>query len=320
MNHERRVALIHLGQKTFSARHIRQQLELAGLQVTEAAVETAADADNVRLLLSEDVAVLNLGDCGFDPSVVIEALSQAYGNDRLIINDALIVDTLTGWERKRWLRHLLNKIDPAYSLLPEPAMEPAAEEKIWIAGVQAVWVLAASIGGPEAIREFLQAMPAQVPALFILAQHMSSDFQPMLREQLAASTALAVEIPWPGMALHAGQVVLAPPREKLLVTPTARVDLQPDTTTSVLTPSIDAVCEQALAQFPVVHMAVFSGMSTDGVAGAQQVTAAGGRVIVQTPESTVVDSIIQGVKSRLTPDFEGHPQTMARYVTETFNE
>ncbi len=316
MNHERRVALIHLGEKTASARQIREQLSLAGLHVIEMAMEREDAAPSLDGAQDEDVAILNLGNFAFDASAFIHQVSQAYG-DRLIINDALIVDRLTGWERKRWLRHLLHKIDPGFSVLPVANAPRPAYQKVAIPGVEAVWVLAASIGGPEVVREFLAALPDDLPALFILAQHLGGDFQPMLRQQLAAATRMPVEIPWPGLRLQAGMVVLAPPAEKLLIDEQGRVDLQPMTVSTTLTPSIDAVCELALNQLEQVHMAVFSGMSTDGVAGAQHVAAAGGKVIVQTPQSTVVDSIIQGVKSRLRPSFEGAPADMARYIAQS---
>jgi len=319
MNHERHVALIHLGKKTDSARQIREQLVLAGLQVTEAVIERATDASAVAARMAGDVAILNLGEVDFEASEVIDRISQAYG-DQLIVNDALIVDKLTGWERKRWLRHLLHKIDPAFSVLPTGAQAESEEARVSLAGVKALWVLAASIGGPEAIGEFLAGLPAGLPAIFIVAQHLGGDFQPMLRDQLRSSTDMPVEIPWPGMRLEPGTVVLAPGAEKLRMTRQGRVDLQPMEANPVLTPSIDAVCEAALAQFRPVNMAVFSGMSTDGVAGAQQVKAAGGTIIVQTPESTVMDSIIQGVKSRLTPDFEGRPVEMAQYVAQALQQ
>ncbi len=314
MSRERRVALIHLGKKTASADQIAIQLQQAGLAITEVNIGQKSDSGSLHKALNEDVVVVNLGSFDFDPGELIEQISTAYG-DQIIINDAQIVDRLTGWERKRWLRHLLHKIDPAYSMLPvEPLIVTSPVD---LADVEAVWVLAASIGGPESVREFLSVLPADVPFLFILAQHLGGDFQITLCNQLAGATSLKVEIPWPGMSLRSGMVVLAPAREKLLATPEGRVELQPLMTDSALTPSIDAVCETAIAQFKPVHMAVFSGMSTDGVAGAEQVVAAGGEVIVQTPESTVVDSIIQGVKARMRPAFEGTPAQMAEYLLQS---
>ncbi len=315
MNHERQLVLIHLGKKTASARQIREQLMLAGLQVTETVIETESDAVSFEPVSAGGVAILNLGELDFDASDWIDRINRAYG-DQLIINDALIVDKLTGWERKRWLRHLLHKIDPAFSVLPTASGAESGNQVVEIPGVNSVWVLAASIGGPEAIKEFLAALPANLPALFIVAQHLGGDFQPMLRDQLASSTAMPVEIPWPGMRIEPGMVLLAPPTEQLQWTLQGRVDLKPMQADPVLTPSIDAVCETALAHFRPVNMAIFSGMSTDGVAGAQQIKAAGGKIIVQTPDSTVMDSIIQGVKSRLSPDFEGRPAALAKYVAQ----
>lgn len=42
--------------------------------------------------------------------------------------------------------------------------------------VSNVWVMGASIGGPEAVREFLAELPKDCPALFLLAQHMGPEF------------------------------------------------------------------------------------------------------------------------------------------------
>jgi len=44
------------------------------------------------------------------------------------------------------------------------------------AELQHVFVLGASIGGPEAVREFLGALPPRFPALFVLVQHMGEEF------------------------------------------------------------------------------------------------------------------------------------------------
>jgi chemotaxis response regulator CheB len=317
MSHEHRVALIHLGPRTGSARQIKEQLAQAGLGITEVTIESEKDFPQLQKALVQQVAILNLGNYDFDETPVIDQTSTAYG-DRLVINDALIVDKLSGWERKRWLRHLLHKIDPAFSVLPDAGMPTVMTQPRHLSGIESVWVLAGSIGGPEAISAFLRALPADLPALFILAQHMGGDFQPMLRDQLAAVTTMPVELAWQGLPVQPASLILAPPRERMQVDEKGRLDLQPIEIESPLSPSIDAVCEMAVASFTPVNLAVFSGMSTDGVIGARKISQQGGQVIVQAPESTVIDSIIQGIKSRLQPDFEGLPEAMADYVKQSF--
>jgi two-component system chemotaxis response regulator CheB/chemosensory pili system protein ChpB (putative protein-glutamate methylesterase) len=54
------------------------------------------------------------------------------------------------------------------------------------AELQHVFVLGASIGGPEAVREFLGALPPRIPALFVLVQHMGDEFLELMSAQLAA--------------------------------------------------------------------------------------------------------------------------------------
>jgi len=47
-----------------------------------------------------------------------------------------------------------------------------------------VWVLAASLGGPAALKRFLQALPEGIQVGFIVVQHIDNNFIPVLRKIL----------------------------------------------------------------------------------------------------------------------------------------
>ena len=49
---------------------------------------------------------------------------------------------------------------------------------------QNIWVLGASLGGPDAIKQFLGELPANLPVAFILAQHLGANFMRLLAGQL----------------------------------------------------------------------------------------------------------------------------------------
>ncbi|MCB1578977.1 MAG: chemotaxis protein CheB, partial [Xanthomonadales bacterium] len=76
--------------------------------------------------------------------------------------------------------------------------------------VSRIWVLGASIGGPEAVREFLSHMPKNCPALFLLAQHMGAEFMDIMAQQLVRSTVLTVRTPSHGERVGHGDIVVVP--------------------------------------------------------------------------------------------------------------
>ena len=49
---------------------------------------------------------------------------------------------------------------------------------------QNIWVLGASLGGPEAVKQFLAELPGNLPVAFMLAQHLGASFMNLLAEQL----------------------------------------------------------------------------------------------------------------------------------------
>ncbi|MFI4969177.1 MAG: chemotaxis protein CheB [Lysobacterales bacterium] len=204
---------------------------------------------------------------------------------------------------------------PLEEAVAPTAMEAAGHEnrlETPQAKVRRVWVLGASIGGPEAVREFLAALPHDYPALFLLAQHLGDEFVDMLAKQLAQATALTVRTPTHGERVSHGEVIIMPVTQRLRVDPLGVVVVERDTEESAYRPSIDRVLRDAADRFGAnVGAIVFSGMSDDAVEGCRYLAARGGVIYAQHPDTCVVSTMIDGVCEAGLVKFLGSPQELA---------
>lgn len=179
--------------------------------------------------------------------------------------------------------------------------------------IQHVWVLGASIGGPEAVREFLAALPRDFPALFVLAQHLGDEFVEMMARQLGQASALQVRVPLHGERASHGEVLIAPTGQRLLVDRQGVVVLERNSAPTPFNPSIDRVlCDVADRFGSDAGAIIFSGMSTDAAAGCRHLFELGGVVRVQRPDTCVVSTMIDGVMAQGVVTYSGSPQELAQ--------
>jgi two-component system chemotaxis response regulator CheB/chemosensory pili system protein ChpB (putative protein-glutamate methylesterase) len=212
-------------------------------------------------------------------------------------------------------------------LMPlEEAVAPSAIEAVahenWFdpnatrvpkAKIRRVWVLGASIGGPEAVREFLADLPRDYPALFILAQHLGEEFVDMMARQLGQATTLPVRVPSHGERAGHGEVLIAPNSQRLLVDAQGVVVLERDATPTAFNPSIDRILRDVADRFGADAGAiVFSGMSTDALEGCRHVVAKGGTVYAQRQDTCVVSTMIDGIAEAALVSFFGSPRELAQ--------
>jgi two-component system chemotaxis response regulator CheB/chemosensory pili system protein ChpB (putative protein-glutamate methylesterase) len=181
------------------------------------------------------------------------------------------------------------------------------------AAIQRVWVLGASIGGPEAVREFAAALPAETPALFILAQHMGSDFVDLMTQQLAKATKLRVQSARAGLRVAHGEIVVVPLDARVQVAPDGVLEVEPLTDALPYNPSIDQVLRDVADRYGGAAGAIiFSGMANDAVDGARHLAERGGVVWVQDPASCVISSMVDGARDAGLVSFSGTPAELAR--------
>lgn len=157
------------------------------------------------------------------------------------------------------------------------------------------WVLGGSIGGPDAVREFLAQVPADADVVFLLAQHMGADFVDLMVQQLARATALGVRLAADGTRARPGEVIVVPLSGRLLLAPDGQMRIAAGGEPGPYSPSIDQVLHDVADRFGADSGAIiFSGMAQDAVDGARYLAGRGGQVWAQDPATCVISSMVDG--------------------------
>ena len=190
---------------------------------------------------------------------------------------------------------------------------PAAKFQLGAASnLRRVIVLGASIGGPEAVREFLGALPAQFPALFVLAQHMGDEFLELMSLQLAKAVKLTVRTPTHGERVGHGEIIIVPTKQRMQIDSEGVITLSPLLERTPYSPSIDQVMRDVADEFGARAGAiVFSGMAQDAIEGSKYMKARGGSVWAQDPDSCTISTMVESVRQTGTVAFLGTPAQLA---------
>lgn len=189
------------------------------------------------------------------------------------------------------------------------------------AGVSRVMVLGASIGGPEAVRDFLGALPAGFPALFVLAQHMGEEFLEMMSAQLRKSIALTVRNPSHGERAAHGEVLIVPTTHRLQVDAEGVVTLAHLREKLPYSPSIDQVLRDAADAFgDKAGAIIFSGMAHDAIEGSQYLKSKGGLIWAQDPDTCVISSMVDGAREAGVVEFLGSPKQLAEKMIAEYGK
>jgi two-component system CheB/CheR fusion protein len=145
-------------------------------------------------------------------------------------------------------------------------------------------VVGASAGGIEALSALVSNLPAGFPAPIVIAQHLSPHRLSSLPEILARRSPLPVRTVATREPLEPGVIFVVPPNRDVMITD-HEVQVHEEDGVGPR-PSVDLLFRSAAHVFGEDLIAVIlSGSGSDGAAGAREVKAAGGTVIVQNPES-----------------------------------
>jgi len=160
-----------------------------------------------------------------------------------------------------------------------------------LSGAGASWqdvtvIIGSSTGGPQALREVVSGLPADLKVPVVIVQHMPADFTRTLAERLDTLTPLPVHEAKAGDMLQRGKILVAPGNFHLTVSSTGRVKLNQDPQEHGVRPAINITMESVVHQKKGnVVAAVLTGMGTDGTRGAGLIKDAGGYIITEA-EST----------------------------------
>ncbi|HEY4095273.1 MAG TPA: chemotaxis-specific protein-glutamate methyltransferase CheB [Baekduia sp.] len=299
---------------TFMRRLLTQALRDAGFDV----VGQAADGDEALALyrdLRPDAMTLDLAMPGMDgigvlralrgersslPVVVVSAFSPAHGARAV---DALaegafdlVAKPAFGEPLETFVGALRDKVTQAASSTAVAARPPrparptaAARARRAPAGSKKVVLIATSTGGPRALAELIPALPSPLGAGGMIVQHMPAGFTASLAQRLDRGSTLNVVEAGGGEKLRPDTLILAPGGSHLRLADDGTARLTDEAAIGGLRPRADlTIVDAARIYRERLLLVVMTGMGKDGLDGAREVRAHGGRILAEAESTCTV--------------------------------
>lgn len=330
-----RVAVI--SQSDRQRHNLRKVLESNGLLVVADQTLTACAPGRLDAYLA-DVLLIDL-DESFERELTSLDVLIEQSSLPILFNDGDVSYLDEDAKADEWGRKLVSKLNALVSSAPGPrprstvpqpqASLPVLEqverrqlrvvttrEQNGVERAQRVWVLGASIGGPQAIKQFLNALPLYLPVAFVLVQHIGANFVGLLAEQLNRDSRFDVRCAMEGQVLCHSQVLVVTVDQRLVINRQSEVELHP-TGRSTYSPSIDLAMQDIAERYGADAGAIlFSGMGDDGVRGAREIIKSGGVVWAQSADSCVISTMTDHVRHAGLVSVDGTPQELAERLVQ----
>lgn len=184
-----------------------------------------------------------------------------------------------------------------------------------------VVALAASTGGPRALAELIPALPPDLGAAVIVAQHMPAGFTSSLAERLDRRSALPVSEARHGDLLMENRVYIAPGGRHLSVSSgmdgRRLLEVRDEAPVLGVRPSADVLFRTLAETFgPSAVGVVLTGMGRDGAEGLRRLREAGAFAIVQDQATSTVYGMPKTALSTAGADAVAALPDMARVIVQ----
>lgn len=224
----------------------------------------------------------------------------------------------------RWKRRLYNKLLPLLGSPPQgqaPSVPALSANHSGVPAARCVWLLAASLGGPAAVKSFLDALPANLPVAFIYAQHIDPGFEYKLPQILGRHNNWRFFNGEDGSRVHEGEVMVAPIRRAIEFGPGGEVILSDKPWPGAYQPAIEVLLDEVIKTFsPACGAIIFSGMGEDGVAACGRMHAKGMEVWTQSAESAACATMPQAVQLAGFSSRQGSPEELAAAMQQWIDQ
>lgn len=152
--------------------------------------------------------------------------------------------------------------------------------------------IGSSTGGPKALLTVMNELDKNFPLPIVITQHMPKTFTAILAEHIQQSGNRPAAEGQDGERLNGGQVYVAPGGIHMLVEGSARepvIRLDDGPAENYCKPSVDPMLRSVVKLYGAkVLTVILTGMGQDGLVGGTEIVNAGGTVIAQDEETSVV--------------------------------
>ena len=181
---------------------------------------------------------------------------------------------------------------------------------------QSIWVLAASTGGPEAVREFFQALPPKLNVGFVYVQHMDGGYEQSLVDIVDRHGHYPAYPVVHGDVIHPQGTAIIANENWVEFLGNGTLVVKEESWPGCYSPSVDQVFANVARSFGErCGVIVFSGMGDDGATGARLVHQQGGQVWAQSPDSCTISSMPEAVLETQVVSKIGTPAQLAQSLS-----
>ena len=170
--------------------------------------------------------------------------------------------------------------------------------KLELTPAKRIWVLAASTGGLNAVKEFLDALPTGLKLALVYVQHIESQQNHTLANSIARNSDYNGQMAGHGDVLCVDTVTVVASDKQLDILKNGTLAIRDHPWRGAYRPSIDHIVASVAARFGrgsgVIY---FSGSGDDGIVGARLMSRSGGRVWIQTPTQCTVDAMPNAINA-----------------------
>jgi chemosensory pili system protein ChpB (putative protein-glutamate methylesterase) len=186
--------------------------------------------------------------------------------------------------------------------------------------VEYVCVLAASLGGPAAVKEFLDYVPSGMPVAFVLAQHIDARMQESLTRVLVRHNHMPCKVAHGGDSLKNGELLIAPVETEIDFSADGQVVSRNIKWDGPYAPSIDQTLANVSRRFHKRAIAIiFSGMGSDGSISGPLMVEAGGVIWAQDEQTCACPSQPDAMRATGCVSFTGNPYDLANRLVTYLN-
>lgn len=151
--------------------------------------------------------------------------------------------------------------------------------------------IGSSTGGPKALLDVMKNL-RDLPVPIVITQHMPKTFTTMLAQHIEQASGIPCIEGADGMVLEAGRAYVAPGGYHMVLRPegkSASIRLTEDAPEHFCRPSVNPMMRSLVPIYGGgILSVILTGMGSDGIESCRDVVAAGGRVIAQDEETSVV--------------------------------
>lgn len=199
--------------------------------------------------------------------------------------------------------------------LPQEILNRKASQRL-----EYVCVLAASLGGPAAVKEFLDYLPGGLPVAFLLAQHIDVRMQESLTRVLVRHNHIPCRMGKGGESLRHGELLIAPVETEIDFSADGQVIARDMPWDGPYSPSIDQVLANISRRFGKRSIAIiFSGMGGDGSISGPMMVESGGVIWAQDSASCACASQPDSMRATGCVTFSGKPLELAQKLVNHIN-